>query len=571
MENRGLRGSRFGRNRNSWCFQFEENRGTRGSHFESNRGNRGSRFEENRDYRGSRFERNRDNRGSGFEENRDYRGFRFEENRDNRRPQLGNICINRCPQLEENRDNRRDNGNNQLSEKTDFNEGVNCSESCPPKHDDRPNKDEDCIKTLSKDQTNQDSRMSGGIMRPNIVKMIPGDLFSAPNDFALAHCVGQDFRMVSGISLKFKNEFKRVGELLDQKVSVGGCAHLDVDGRLIFYLVTKEFSNSKPQYEDLHRSLIALKEKCLQFKVKKLAMPLIGCGLDRLDWSRVKTDINQVFYNTNIEIQVYDFKVENSKTRLKNITSYLQEIIECPVCLDTIKIPFKTCSRGHGVCNCCCEKLKNCPTCEAPFTTENPVCLKNLLEAIPRQCKYHEDGCQEILEPWSDHEDFCGFRPAECRQRDCKTVIPLIKLVDHYEKEHCGSLHKYKPNSSECFSFQNLNPDEYYFEHLPIFVFDNIFWITQTNNLNQKYFEIKFEATPIGKLENEYFVKVKIEKDDFLHASTLKASIVNSCEKRGESNSDDEDNWMKIPQRALYKVIDEGKFEYELKFFECQK
>ncbi|XP_054263344.1 uncharacterized protein LOC128986823 isoform X2 [Macrosteles quadrilineatus] len=299
--------------------------------------NRGPRCEENRDNRGSQSEENRDNRGPRCEENRDNRGSRCEENRDNRGP--------RC---EETRSNRRENRSNRFSEKTDCNEQVNCSETYPLRHDDGPNKDKDNIKILSKDQTNRDTGMSRGqnawvgrsenlfkeekprssetvknqqvqgTIKQNIVKQIPGDLFSAPHDFALAHCVAQDFRMGSGIAVKFKNEFKRVGELLDQNVSVGGCAHLDVDGRFIFYLVTKEFSIGKPRYEDLHSSLIALKEKCLQFRVKKLAMPRIGCGLDRLDWSRVKTDINQVFYNTDIEIQIYDFNVSPHYYKRKN-------------------------------------------------------------------------------------------------------------------------------------------------------------------------------------------------------------------------------------------------------------
>ncbi|XP_054270347.1 uncharacterized protein LOC128991465 [Macrosteles quadrilineatus] len=262
---------------------------------------------------------------------------------------------------------------------------------------------------------------------------------------------------------------------------------------------------------------------------------------------------------------------------LKNITSSLQRIVECPVCLDTIQIPFKTCSRGHGVCNSCCEKLNDCPTCEAPFTTENPVCLKNILEAIPRHCKYHGDGCEDILTPGSDHEEFCGFRPAECRYHNCNTVIPLIKLVDHYEKEHCGSLHKYTANSSKSMIWKEFKPEKYRNSVLLILVFDNIFWFTQTNHVNQKYLEFTFEATPIGKLKNEYFVKVKSEKNKFSFVSTLKASVVKCYEEQEEERkkkrkicySDVKENCMRIPQSALYNVLHEGNLQYEFTFFEC--
>ncbi|XP_054258284.1 uncharacterized protein LOC128983148 [Macrosteles quadrilineatus] len=265
-------------------------------------------------------------------------------------------------------------------------------------------------------------------------------------------------------------------------------------------------------------------------------------------------------------------ELENLKTTLKNISSSLhrlQRIVECPVCLDTIQIPFKTCSRGHGVCNCCCEKLNDCPICEGPLTTENPVCLKNILEAIPRQCKYHGDGCLDILQPGSDHEEFCGFRPVQCRQTDCNTVISLIKLVDHYEKEHCRLLYRYKANSSYTWVWRQFDPEDYEIGYLLISVFDNIFWVTYS--LSQNNFELTFEATPIGKLKNEYFVRFKFEKGEFVDVSTLKASVVKCCNNGEKSIADDGNNCMRIPHSTLYKLIDEGNLECEFTFFECPK
>ncbi|XP_054268558.1 uncharacterized protein LOC128990267 [Macrosteles quadrilineatus] len=260
---------------------------------------------------------------------------------------------------------------------------------------------------------------------------------------------------------------------------------------------------------------------------------------------------------------------ENTESKLKNITSSLQKIVECPVCLDTIQIPFKTCSRGHGVCNSCCEKLNDCPTCEGPFTTENPVCLKNILEAIPRQCKYHGDGCEYIMEAGSDHEEFCGFRPAECRDSDCIAVIPLIKLVDHYQKEHCDSLFKYEGNSPRSWIWEHYNLKKHNWDHSLIFMFDNIFWFS--DRLNKKNLELTFEATPIGRLKNEYFLRVQFENDKFLYASTLKASVVKCYEKGEKSNTVDKNNCMIIPQSALHDIINERSLECKTTFFERQK
>ena len=47
-----------------------------------------------------------------------------------------------------------------------------------------------------------------------------------------------------------------------------------------------------------------MKLYCNTFKIKKLAMPIIGCGLDKLEWSKVKDLIIQVFKNMDIEILI---------------------------------------------------------------------------------------------------------------------------------------------------------------------------------------------------------------------------------------------------------------------------
>lgn len=39
-------------------------------------------------------------------------------------------------------------------------------------------------------------------------------------------------------------------------------------------------------------------------KSLKLAMPKIGCGIDRLDWDKVQEIIKDVFRNTDVEILI---------------------------------------------------------------------------------------------------------------------------------------------------------------------------------------------------------------------------------------------------------------------------
>ena len=72
----------------------------------------------------------------------------------------------------------------------------------------------------------------------------------------------------------------------------------------VFNLVTKPRCYQKPTYETLREALVDMKIRCDQLNVKKLAMPLIGCGLDRLDWNVVSPLIKEVFEDSDIEILI---------------------------------------------------------------------------------------------------------------------------------------------------------------------------------------------------------------------------------------------------------------------------
>jgi hypothetical protein len=139
----------------------------------------------------------------------------------------------------------------------------------------------------------------------SLISEISADLFSAPSDFALAHCVSRDFAMSKGIARLFRDRFGRVNELKAQNPLLGGISYLNIDGRFVFYLVTKEKYFQKPTYERLIMSLMAMKEMCIQNGVGKVAIPRIGCGLDKLAWTKVRKIIETVFRETGIIVCVY--------------------------------------------------------------------------------------------------------------------------------------------------------------------------------------------------------------------------------------------------------------------------
>ena len=133
-----------------------------------------------------------------------------------------------------------------------------------------------------------------------------GDLFSAPDDVSLAHCVAEDLRLGRGIATVFKERFGGVDDMQRQNVRTGGVAVLRRGRRFIYALVTKKTSSRCwPTLAALRESLLALKRRLASDGVKSLAMPRIGCGLDKLDWPAVRATLQEVFADTDVTITVY--------------------------------------------------------------------------------------------------------------------------------------------------------------------------------------------------------------------------------------------------------------------------
>lgn len=78
--------------------------------------------------------------------------------------------------------------------------------------------------------------------------------------------------------------------------------------RYIYYMITKPLSKQKPKLYHVQQAIRSLRELCEQHNVTKLAMPLIGCGLDKLDWNEVRCSLEYEFQNTNIDVVVYHYK-----------------------------------------------------------------------------------------------------------------------------------------------------------------------------------------------------------------------------------------------------------------------
>ena len=142
-----------------------------------------------------------------------------------------------------------------------------------------------------------------------IFKEVNEDLFKSDNTYTLVHCISRDCAMGAGIAVTFNNKFPEMKRQLKNTIREndlqGYFAILYRGERNVINLITKEKYWHKPTYSSLKTSLLNAKQIILRNNIKHIAMPVIGCGLDRLQWSKVSAMIKEIFADTDIEIVVY--------------------------------------------------------------------------------------------------------------------------------------------------------------------------------------------------------------------------------------------------------------------------
>jgi len=129
------------------------------------------------------------------------------------------------------------------------------------------------------------------------------DLFSVPHGYYFAHCISGDFALGAGIAVQFNelyNMRKKLKGIYDYTVTEN-CAIL-IDN--VFNLVTKRKAYHKPTSDSLREALVDMAEQVVDLEIEKIAIPLLGCGLDKLSWNIVKEMIEEVFEDIDVEILV---------------------------------------------------------------------------------------------------------------------------------------------------------------------------------------------------------------------------------------------------------------------------
>lgn len=137
---------------------------------------------------------------------------------------------------------------------------------------------------------------------------IKKDLFDVPSKYYFAHCINGSYNLGAGIAKTFRDRLFMQSKLRSVYPIEEGEESKYIGEALlvgnVFNLVTKAHHYDKPTYESLCSALLDMRHQCEILGVTHLAMPKIGCGLDRLDWDKVSAMIKEVFEDLDIDILV---------------------------------------------------------------------------------------------------------------------------------------------------------------------------------------------------------------------------------------------------------------------------
>lgn len=135
---------------------------------------------------------------------------------------------------------------------------------------------------------------------------VKGDLFKVSNEHVLVQCISADCKMGAGIAVEFVKRYPSMRNLLlGMNPKVGQALYYNgANKRFVINLITKEKYYHKPTRENFNKSILDMKSVIDFYNIKKIAMPLIGSGLDRLNWNESSKFIQETFADTDIEILV---------------------------------------------------------------------------------------------------------------------------------------------------------------------------------------------------------------------------------------------------------------------------
>lgn len=145
---------------------------------------------------------------------------------------------------------------------------------------------------------------------------VNSNLAAGEEPYCLAHCISADFGMFGGVVVGFNERWDMKNKLvskytdLQEEFLLEGSQVIPIevlDGSVnttVYNLVTKQLVSHLPNYQSVVKALIILKAQMQKDNKSRLAIPKIGCGIDRLEWYVVSELIKAIFSDTDVDILV---------------------------------------------------------------------------------------------------------------------------------------------------------------------------------------------------------------------------------------------------------------------------
>lgn len=151
------------------------------------------------------------------------------------------------------------------------------------------------------------------------------DIFKVKNVDLVAQCIAQDAHMGAGIAVMFDKRYPNMKSTI-QKSKPNLCdVFLWNEGRKdksnrppVANLITKPSSFRPPTYDNFKTTIEGLRNLIIEKEYKTIAIPMIGAGLDRLNWkTQVLPCLFENLYDLDIELTVY-FTEQNADNMISH-------------------------------------------------------------------------------------------------------------------------------------------------------------------------------------------------------------------------------------------------------------
>lgn len=139
------------------------------------------------------------------------------------------------------------------------------------------------------------------------MNIVNDNIFCYSTTHVIIHCISLDCVMGKGVAKQIVDFNPNLKKLLSYCINknIGTACYIE-DKQYIINMITKQFYYNKPTYLDFINALIDTRKIIIEKDIKKIVMPKIGCGLDKLKWIKVEFLINEILNDIVEELIVCD-------------------------------------------------------------------------------------------------------------------------------------------------------------------------------------------------------------------------------------------------------------------------